>query len=104
MHAEAIEALESIKFTTVYPRGSILFAEGEAPRGVFILCSGRVKLTASSTEGRTLILKIAEPGEVLGLSAAILGKQYQMSAETLEPSQVNFVKRNDFLSLLQNHA
>lgn len=104
MQMETVEALEAIKFTTVYPRGSILFAEGEAPRGVFILCSGRVKLTASSTEGRTLILKIAEPGEVLGLSAAILGKSYQMSAETLEPSQVNFVKRNDFLSLLQNHA
>src|SRR5205085_8884852 len=70
------------------------------PRGVFIICSGRVKLTTSSTEGKTLIVKIAEEGEVLGASATILGKTYEVSAETIEPSQVNFIKRDDFLKFL----
>jgi CRP/FNR family transcriptional regulator len=104
MGQPAVEALDSIKFTGLYPKGSLLFVEGEDPRGVFILCSGRAKLTTSSTEGKTLIVKIAEPGEVLGASATILGKPYEVSAETIEPSQLNFVKRDDFLKYLNTHA
>src|SRR3954471_4166915 len=92
MATPAVKALDSIKFTAVYPKGSVLFVEGEQPRGVFIICSGRLKLTTSSAEGKTLIVKIAEAGEVLGASAAILGKPYEVSAETLEPAQINFIR------------
>jgi CRP/FNR family transcriptional regulator len=104
MSAPAVATMEAMKFTSVYPKGSMLFVEGEQPRGVFVLCSGKVKLTTSSTEGKTLIVKIAEPGEVLGVSAAILGRNYEVSAETLEPAQLNFIKRDDFLKLLNTHA
>jgi CRP/FNR family cyclic AMP-dependent transcriptional regulator len=104
MSAGAVATLDSVKFTGLYPKGSLLFVEGEDPRGVFILCSGRAKLTTSSTEGKTLIVKIAEPGEVLGASATILGKPYEVSAETIEPSQLNFIKRDDFLKFLGTHA
>src|SRR5437773_11768979 len=100
MAASAIASVDSIKFTGVYPKGSLLFVEGEMPRGIFTLCSGRAKLTTSSTEGKTLIVKIAEPGEVLGASATILGKPYEVSGETIEPAQLNFIKRDDFLKLL----
>ena len=104
MSPAAMKTLDAIKFTSLYPKGSILFVEGEEPRGVFVLCSGRAKLTTSSSEGRTLIVKLAEPGEVLGASATILGRPYEVSAETLEPSQLNFVKRDDFLRFLNAHA
>ena len=104
MSPAAMKTLEAIKFTSVYPKGSVLFVDGEDPRGVFMLCSGRAKLTTSSAEGRTLIVKIAEPGEILGISATILGRPYEVTAETLEPSQLNFVKRDDFLRFLNAHA
>jgi len=100
MAPDAVEALDQSKFLGVYPKGSLLFVEGEQARGVFILCSGRAKLTTSSTEGRTLIVKIASPGEVLGASATLLGRPYEVSAETLEPAQVSFIRREDFLRLL----
>jgi len=103
MSDASVEALDAIKFTGVYPKGSLLFVEGEQPRGIFLLCSGRAKLTTSSTEGRVLIVKIAEPGEVLGASATILGKPYEVSAETIEPAQLNFIKREDFLRFLTTH-
>src|SRR5258708_4303572 len=104
MSAAAVAGMDSVKFTGVYPKGSLLFVEGEAPRGVFILCNGRAKLTTTSSEGRTLIVKIAGPGELLGASAAILDKPYELSGETLEPSQVNFIRRDDFLRLLSSHS
>jgi len=104
MSPETLKELDAIKFTGIYPKGSLLFVEGEQPRGVFILCSGRAKLTTSSSEGKTLIVKIAEAGEVLGASATILGKPYEVSAETIEPSQLNFIKREDFVRFLQSHV
>ncbi|HUP50297.1 MAG TPA: Crp/Fnr family transcriptional regulator [Thermoanaerobaculia bacterium] len=104
MSEETVGTLDTVKFTGLYPKGSLLFVEGEEPRGVFILCSGRVKLTTSSTEGKTLIVKIAEPGEVLGASATILNKPYEVSAETIEPSQLNFIKRDDFMKFLVGNA
>ena len=103
MTTPAVRQMDSIKFTAVYPKGSVLFVEGEQPRGVFIICSGRIKLTTSSAEGKTLIVKIAEAGEVLGASAGILGKPYEVSAETLEPAQINFIRREDFLAFLNSH-
>jgi len=101
--APALAAVNAAKFSTAYPGGATLFVEGEAPRGVFILCSGRAKLTTSSSEGKTLILRVAGPGEILGVSAAILGKPYEVSAETMEPSQVNFIRHADFLAILRAH-
>ena len=101
--AKTLVTLDALKFTSVYPKGSLLFVEGEQPRGVCILCSGRAKVTTSSGDGKTLIVKIAEAGELLGVSASILGQSYEVSAETIEPAQVNFIKRDDFLHFLNTN-
>ena len=100
--ATALHAFESIKYATAYPQGAVLFVEGQVPRGIFVLCKGSVKLSINSPNGRTMIVKLAEPGEVLGLSATISGKPYEVTAETLDPCQVNFVKRDDFLRFLKD--
>jgi len=102
--ATALQAFENIKYATAYPKGAVLFVEGQSPRGIFVLCKGRVKLSICSTDGKTLILKIAEPGEVLGLSASVCGKPYELTAETVDPCQVNFVKREDFLRFLRENS
>ena len=93
----ATKELESIKLSSSYPSGSILFLEGETARGIFLVCSGKVKLSVSSRGGKTLILQIARPGEILGLSASMSGIPYEVSAETLDPSQIAFIRREDFL-------
>ncbi|HYL84511.1 MAG TPA: Crp/Fnr family transcriptional regulator [Candidatus Angelobacter sp.] len=100
----ALKQLETITGAASYPKGATLFVEGQKPRGVFILCSGRVKLSTSSADGKTLILRVPEKGEILGLAAAVSGKPYQASAEVLEPAQANFIARNDFLDFLKDHG
>jgi len=99
--ASALQTFENIKYATAYPQGAVLFVEGQMPRGIFVLCKGTVKLSINSPSGRTMIVKLAEPGEVLGLSATISGKPYEVTAETIDPCQVNFVKREDFLHFLK---
>lgn len=99
----ALGALNLVKISSAYPTGSILFVEGDEPRGVFTLCRGRVKVSVTSGEGKAVILRIAGPGDVLGLHGVVSGKPYQASAESLEPCQVNFIRREDFLRFLRSH-
>ena len=98
----ALQAFEDIKYATAYPRGAVLFVQGQLPRGIFVLCKGSVKLAINSPSRGAVIVKLAEPGEVLGLSATISGKPHEVTAETIDPCQVNFVKRNDFLRFLED--
>ncbi|MGH9601064.1 MAG: Crp/Fnr family transcriptional regulator [Terriglobales bacterium] len=100
----ALQAFDSVTSPTSYPKDATLFVEGQTPRGVHLLCSGRVKLTMGSAEGKVLILRVAEPGDLLGLSATISGVPYELTAETMEPCQVSFVRRDDFLRFLRENT
>jgi CRP/FNR family cyclic AMP-dependent transcriptional regulator len=100
---ETSRAFDALTFTTVYPAGALMFAEGQLPRGVFILCHGRAKLSISSGDGKTLIVRIAQAGELLGLAGVMTGNNFKSTAETLEPSQVNFVRRDEFLRFLDDY-
>jgi len=100
----SLNVLDGIRYTTAYPAGAILFVEQEAPRGVFVICKGRVKLSMASSDGKAVTLRVVKPGEVLGLHAVVSGQPYQATAETLEPCQVNFLRREDFLQFLRQHA
>ena len=100
---EALRDLDTIKYTTSYPKGAVLFSEGQSPRGVFIMCTGRIKLSTSSSEGKALITQIASEGDLIGLSATMAGKPYEVTAEALEPSTVNVVRRDDFLQFMTSH-
>ena len=99
----ALAKLQDIKATAVYPKGALLCLEGQPARGIYVLCTGRAKLTTTSAEGKSIILRIAEPGEVLGLTAVISNSPYEATVETLEPSQANFISQTDFLHFLKDH-
>jgi len=101
---QTVKALSAITSSASYPKGATLFVEGQPARGVFILCSGRVKLSTSSADGKTLILRISEPGEVLGLPATVTGTCYELTADVVEPAQANFIARNDFLGFLKDNG
>jgi CRP/FNR family cyclic AMP-dependent transcriptional regulator len=96
----AIQDYEAVKLSSFYPRGSILFVEGQTPRGVFFLCEGRVKVSIASPEGKTVVLRVAQPGELLGVDAAITGRPYEATAEALERCRVDFVTCADLLRML----
>jgi CRP/FNR family transcriptional regulator, cyclic AMP receptor protein len=100
---ESRKAFDALAFTSVYPAGALLFAEGQPPRGVFMLCHGKAKLTISSGDGKTLIVRIAQAGELLGLPSVMTGNSFMSTAETLESSQVNFVRRDEFLWFVDEH-
>ncbi len=103
LNGEAFDHFNEMGMDVDYTRGGKLFAEGDRPRCVFILSRGRVKLSVTSREGKTMIVTIAEAGQVLGLSATLSGTEHEMTAEALEPCRVRAIPAKDFLSFLQKY-
>jgi CRP/FNR family transcriptional regulator len=103
MPLESLQAFDKIKTVSTDPKGTVLFAEGRPSKGIFVLCDGRAKLSICSESGKRLMLRIAGPGEVLGLGATMAGTPYEVTAELLDGSQVVYIKRKDLLKFLKDH-
>lgn len=98
------EVMEREAITTTYPTGAVLFAEGQVPRGVFIVRRGRVKLSISGSDGRTLILRMVDAGCPMGVASVVSGREYEATAETQEPSEISFLRQSDLLRLMRLHG
>ena len=96
-------ALESVQCMTYYPAGAVLFVESQPSCGVFFLSRGRIKLSVCARDGKTLILRIVQPGEPLGVGAAVRGRTYETTAETLDPCEISFIRPSDLLRLMNQY-
>lgn len=103
MPTDALQAFNAIKTHSVLPKGTLLYEEAKSPKGIYLLCDGRAKLTICSEQGKRLMLRIAGPGEVLGLGATLSNTPYEVTAELLDTSQVVFVRRKELLTFLREH-
>jgi len=96
----AIPGIDRVSRSRIYPRGAVVFHEGHSARGIYVLSSGRAKVSISSADGRKLIIRIATGGEVLGLYAGLTGRPFEATAEMVEGGRVDFISRQDLLNLL----
>ncbi|MGA2250677.1 Crp/Fnr family transcriptional regulator [Terracidiphilus sp.] len=96
--------LDEIGMHMALPGRAVVFKESQPAIGVFVVCEGQLKLSATSRDGRVMILRLAGGGDVLGLSAALNNMQYEVTAETLEPTILKSVRRADFLEFLQTYV
>lgn len=100
----SLAEFDRIAHTTSFPEGAVLFLEGQSPQGIYILCQGRVKLMTTSRDGKTIITRIVPPGEALGLQSVVTGKPYELTVQTLQPSQLAFVNCAEFLRFIKERA
>ena len=95
-----IQLLVDIIEKQKYQRGKVIFAEGEAANGLYVLYTGRVKIYKLSSEGKEQILHIFGPGEPFGEVAVFAGGQYPAYAEALESCETLFFPRKKFVELI----
>ncbi len=100
---EAISDLDAISVRVEYRDGAMLMRQGDPPRFVRILCDGRVKISTASQDGKSLLLKIAIPGAILGLVSAVRETQYEVTAEAYGSCTVKEIDHRDFLKFLFRH-
>jgi len=103
LSTEAISEFGSITETHCYPGTTVLIKEEEEPSRVLFLLEGKVKLSMNSIDGKRLILAIAWPGEILGLTSAISGVPHVITAETHLPCMITSLQRQAFLGFLMHY-
>ena len=104
LSAPSIRVINQIARVSRHPSGTIMFFEGDAARGVYILYEGRANVITADSEGKTLILKVASPGDVLGLNSVFAGTFHSATVETALPCRFAFIARKDFVKLIKEHS
>jgi len=97
---KAILELESLAAPHWCEENTVLLTEGGKPSKALFLLDGRVKLSMNSADGRRLILGVAAPGDILGLSAVVSGLPYEITAEARFPCRITSLPRQSFLDFL----
>jgi len=104
MEPDTLGEFDGMKSSQIFPRGTVLFREGQSARGIYLIVEGRVRLTVCSESGRRMVLRTASSGEILGLSAALAGRLYEITAEAIENVEVAEIRRKDLLHFLHEHC
>jgi CRP/FNR family transcriptional regulator, cyclic AMP receptor protein len=99
-----LEHFYKIAHDITHPGGSVIFREGEPATGTYLVCTGQVKLIMASAERHKMIIKIAKPGDVLGLSEILIDLPYEVTAETIIPSSFKHIGRQVFLNSIRASA
>jgi CRP/FNR family transcriptional regulator, cyclic AMP receptor protein len=99
-----LATFDDLSSPATYARNAVLFVEGQKPRGAFVICNGRVKLSTSSADGKSIIVRVARAGQMVGLPGTISGDPYELTAEALEPLQAKFIPRDTFLHFLRQYS
>lgn len=97
---EAIKHLSENREVRHFRKKDLIFREGENPRWLYFVESGKVKVYKTSDDGRELIVKMAQAGDFLGFLALFSENTYPESAAALEDCVIRLVPRQDFVALV----
>lgn len=77
-------------------KDEVLFHEGSAADGFFIVHSGAISVHRLTPDGREQVIRVFYPCEAFAEVALVEGTGYPASACAIEESQVILVRRSDF--------
>jgi CRP-like cAMP-binding protein len=86
-----------------YDRGELLFSEGDACRGLFIVGRGKIRIFKLSASGREQTLAIEGFGSSFAELPVFDGGNYPASAAASEDAEVLFISRKDFQDFCREH-
>ncbi|MCW3060104.1 MAG: transcriptional regulator, Crp/Fnr family [Capsulimonas sp.] len=98
---ETQKRLERIAEQRQYRRRQVIHFADQAGDFLFLLCSGRVKVSRVSEQGREVTLGLIEGSQIFGETGLLAENlPYELMAETLEDSLVCVFRRNDIIAAL----
>jgi CRP/FNR family transcriptional regulator len=101
--SDAMKDFRALVSLVCYPADAVLFEEQQAARSVLILVEGCAKISVNSCDGKRLILWVARPAELLGLTAVLRGNCHEVTAETVHACTIASIRRQEFLDFLIRH-
>ena len=82
-----------------FPKNSILCNEGDISDSLYVIISGKVKVTINDEEGKEVILSILGPGEYFGEMSLLDSEPRSASVITKEPTEVLIISKHDFTNV-----
>jgi CRP/FNR family transcriptional regulator, dissimilatory nitrate respiration regulator len=101
---EDLDALLPLARCRDFEKGELLFSDGDAANGFYILAAGKVKIYKLSPEGKERILHIVHPVATFAEAAIFGDGRYPAYAEPLESSKLVFFPKREFVDLLQRQG
>ncbi|MFM2388163.1 MAG: hypothetical protein RL660_2920 [Bacteroidota bacterium] len=84
-------------------KSEVLFKEGEAPTGLYVITKGKIKIYRTGSEGKEQIVRLANKGDLVGYRALIGDDDYRNGAATLEESTVCFIPKDIVLRVMEKN-
>ncbi|MGH2395714.1 MAG: Crp/Fnr family transcriptional regulator [bacterium] len=84
-----------------YRGGAALFREGERSGGVFVVLSGRVKISSFTDEGQEIVITVRGSGELLGEDSFVDGEPHMATGTALGPVEALAVSTEAFTGFLE---
>src|SRR5699024_6588326 len=86
-----------------FRKGYVIFREGDPLEDLYIVHQGRVKIYQLFASGKEQLLRILDPGEVMGELAWFAGKQLDRDAEAMEETEICMIHQRDMQRLMMTH-
>lgn len=100
---EEMRGLRARVGTRRFRRSELLFSEGDACTGLFLVASGKIRIFKLSAGGREQVLAVEGPGSSFAELPVFDGGNYPASASALEDAEVLFISRKDFQNFCREH-
>lgn len=81
--------------------GTVIFKQGDACRGLYLVVSGQVKLALGAAQGDEQVVELAGPGGILAETAMFLDGPHVLTAEALADTQLVYVSRATVMAELE---
>ena len=101
LSAATIAQIAALSVRRSYPEGSIVFSQGDPGDALYGVVTGKVRISASASDGKEVFLNIMEPGDTFGEIALLDGNPRTATASATAPAELIMIMREPFLGLLQ---
>jgi len=98
-----LEDISRVALRKTFPKNTVLFTEGDTTDSLYIICSGKVKVTINDSNGNEVILSMLGQGEYFGEMALIDGEPRSACVMTKEPTELLIVSRKDFMEIFSSN-
>jgi DNA-binding response OmpR family regulator len=83
-----------------YRKKTLLYAEGQRPKAVYYINSGKVKVFKTNADGKELITNLYQAGDFFGYIYVLEDITYKENAEILEDAEIMLIPKEDFITLI----
>jgi CRP/FNR family transcriptional regulator, cyclic AMP receptor protein len=103
LEEETIEKIAQVGVRKSYGKENVILMEEEAGSALFVIISGKVKISRTSSDGREVILSILSEADFFGEMAILDGLTRSATVISIEDSELYIIQRTQFLDLLKSH-